>query len=86
MVMPYILHRFLKVSSLKENEVETIKRRIEIPHANLVPKAIISCWVRVAATMKAVFRNEFTVDGYENLKKCLQEELLFLPKVITNLI
>jgi hypothetical protein len=82
MVMPYILHRFLKVSSLKENEVETIKRRIEVPRADLVPKAIISCWVRVAITMKAVFSSEFTVDGYENLKNCLQEELLILPKVI----
>ena len=72
----------MKVSSLKENEVETIKRRIEVSRADLVPKAIISCWVRVATTMKVVFSSEFTVDGYENLKNCLQEELLILPKVI----
>jgi hypothetical protein len=43
MIMPYILHRFLKVSSLKENEVGIIKRRIEVLRSDLVPKAIISC-------------------------------------------
>jgi hypothetical protein len=34
--------------------------------------------------MKSVFSSEFTVDGYENLKKCLQDELTILPKVIAN--
>ena len=34
--------------------------------------------------MKAVFSSEFTVDDYEELEKCLREELIILPKVITN--
>jgi hypothetical protein len=72
---------FLKVSSLKENEVETIKERIGAPRISLVPKSIITCWVHIAKTMKAVFSNEFTTEGYEILQKCLQEELILLPKV-----
>jgi hypothetical protein len=85
MIMPYILNRFLKVSSLKENEIETIKSRIGAPRVDLIPKTIVSCWTHVAMTMKSVFSSEFTVDGYEDLKKCLKEELTILPKVITNL-
>ena len=84
MIMPYILHRFLKVSSLKENYVNTIKERTKALRVDLVPKSIISCWVHVAKTMKAVFSSEFTVDDYEELEKCLREELIILPKVITN--
>ena len=71
----------MKVSSLKEGEVETIKERIEAPRIALVPKSIITCWVHVAKTMKAVFSGEFTTEGYEILQKCLQEELTLLPKV-----
>jgi hypothetical protein len=82
MVMPFILTRFLKISSLKENEIETIKSRISPSRVDLILKAIISCWVHVALTMKVVFSGEFTVDGYENLKKCLQDELAILLKVI----
>ena len=84
MIMPYILHRFLKVSSLKENYVNMIKERTKALRVDLVPKSIISCWVHVAKTMKAVFSSEFTVDDYEELEKCLREELIILPKVITN--
>ena len=84
MIMPYILHRFLKASSLKDNEVDGIKQRINAARVDLVPKAIISCWVHVAKTMKAVFSSKFTVDGYEKLQKCLREELKILPKVITS--
>ena len=56
--MPYILHRFLKVSSLKENYVNTIKERTKALRVDLVPKSIISYWVHVAKTMKAVFSSE----------------------------
>ena len=84
MIMPYILHRFLKVSSLKVNDLNTIKERTKALRVDLVPKSIISCWVHVAKTMKAVFSSEFTVDDYEELEKCLREELIILPKVITN--
>lgn len=33
--------------------------------------------------MKAVFNSEFTVDEYNNLQECLQDELIILPKVVT---
>jgi len=72
---------FLKVSSLIESKAVTIKERIRAPRISFVPKSIITCWVYVAKTMKAVFSNEFTTEGYEILQKCLQEELILLPKV-----
>jgi len=71
----------LKVSSLIGSEVKKIKEQIEAPRVDLVPKSIITCWVHVAKTMKAVFSGEFTTEDYEILQKCLQEELTFLPKV-----
>ena len=46
-----------------------------------MPKTIVSCWVYVAKTMKAVFNKEFTSDSYKELHKCLEEEFLILPKV-----
>ena len=76
---------FLKVSSLIESKVETIKERIGAPRISLIPKSIITCWVYVAKTMKAVFSSEFTTEDYEILQKCLQEELILLPKVYCNL-
>lgn len=71
----------LKVSSLIKSEVGKIKEQIGASHVDLVPKSIITCWVYVAKTMKAVFSDEFTTEGYDILQKCLQEELSFLPKV-----
>jgi hypothetical protein len=71
----------LKVSSLKENEAESIKERIEASRITSVPKSIITCWVHVAKTMKAVFSSEFTTEGYQILQKHLQDELTLLPKV-----
>jgi hypothetical protein len=81
MIMPFLLNQFLKESSLKNNEVATIKQRINAARISLVPKTIISCWVHVAKTMKAVFNKEFTSNSYEELQKCLEEEFLILPKV-----
>lgn len=72
---------FLQTSSLKESGVEIIKERIEAPRISLVPKSIITCWVHVAKTMKAVFNSKFITEDYEMLQKCLQEELILLPKV-----
>lgn len=77
---------FLKVSSLIESKVETIKERIRAPRISFVPKSIITCWVHVAKTMKTVFSSEFyTTEDYEILQKYLQEELILLPKVYYNL-
>ncbi|PKK61494.1 hypothetical protein RhiirC2_791723 [Rhizophagus irregularis] len=84
MIIPYILYRFLKISSLKENGIIGIQQRINAPHNNLIIKSIISCWVHVAKTMKAVFNSEFTADEYNNLQKCLQDELIILSKVFAS--
>jgi len=81
MIMPFILQRFLKVTSLKNNNIIAIKTRLGI-NTNLVPNFIISCWVIVAKTMKVTFSNNFTSEDYTNLRKYLEEELDFLPKVI----
>ena len=81
MIMPFLLNQFLKESSLKHNEAVTIQQRIDAARINLVPKTIVSCWVYVAKTMKAVFNKEFTSDSYKELHKCLEEEFLILPKV-----
>ena len=81
MIMPFLLNRFLKESILKNNEAATIRQKIDVAQISLVLKAIISCWVHVAKTMKAVFNKEFTLDSYEELQLCLKEEFLILPKV-----
>ncbi|GET57157.1 hypothetical protein GLOIN_2v1790940 [Rhizophagus irregularis DAOM 181602=DAOM 197198] len=86
MIMPFLLNRFLKESSLKNNEAATIRQRIDVVRISLVLKAIISCWVHVAKTMKAVFNKEFTLDSYEELQLCLKEEFLILPKVFASFV
>ncbi|CAB4374050.1 unnamed protein product [Rhizophagus irregularis] len=73
MIMPFLLNRFLKESSFKNNEAATIRQRIDVVRISLVLKAIISCWVHVAKTMKAVFNKEFTLDSYEELQLCLKD-------------
>ncbi|PKC58469.1 hypothetical protein RhiirA1_445785 [Rhizophagus irregularis] len=73
-------------SSLKNNEAATIRQRIDVLRISLVLKAIISCWVHVAKTMKAVFNKEFTLDSYEELQLCLKEEFLILPKVFASFV
>jgi len=80
MIMPFLLYKFLKDSSLKTNEIIAIKDRMNI-NRTLVPKNIISCWVCIAKTMKIVFSNKFTLDDYIKLQKYLEEELEILPKV-----
>ena len=80
MIMPFLLYRFLQVSSIKKNDIKAIQERMQI-QLNSVPKKIISCWVQVSKTMKIVFNSEFTLDGYEELQQCLEEELIILPKV-----
>ena len=72
----------LKVSNLKENRVSSIEQRIQAPTNNLVPKSIISCWIHIARMMKVIFNSEFMDDGYQELQKCLQNELIILLKVI----
>ncbi|UZO26393.1 uncharacterized protein OCT59_018620 [Rhizophagus irregularis] len=71
---------------LKNNEAATIRQRIDVARISLVLKAIISCWVQVAKTMKAVFNKEFTLDSYEELQLCLKEEFLILPKVFASFV
>ena len=80
-IMPFLLNQFLKESSLKHNKAAIIQQRINATQISSVPKNIISCWVHVAKTMKAVFNKEFTSDSYEELQHCLKEEFLILPKV-----
>ena len=81
MIMPFLLNRFLKESSLKHNEAVAIQQRIDALRINLVPKSIISCWVYVAKTMKTVFNKEFTSDSYKELQQYLEEEFSILLKV-----
>ncbi|PKY34757.1 hypothetical protein RhiirB3_454782 [Rhizophagus irregularis] len=81
MIMPFILNSFLKVSSLKENESKIIMQRIDTLRISTVKNAIISCWVHVAKTMRMVFESKFTLDSYDELQKCLREEMIILPKV-----
>ncbi|POG53966.1 hypothetical protein GLOIN_2v1792129 [Rhizophagus irregularis DAOM 181602=DAOM 197198] len=59
---------------------------IDVARISLVLKAIISCWVQVAKTMKAVFNKEFTLDSYEELQLYLKEEFLILPKVFASFV
>jgi hypothetical protein len=82
MIMPFILNSFLKISSLKENDSKAIMQRISTSsHISMVKNAIISCWVHVAKTMRMVFESKFTLDLYDELEKCLRDEMVILPKV-----
>ncbi|POG73485.1 hypothetical protein GLOIN_2v1874285 [Rhizophagus irregularis DAOM 181602=DAOM 197198] len=51
-----------------------------------IPKIIISCWIYVAKTMKAVFNKKFTLDSYEELQQCLEEEFSIITKVFVNFV
>lgn len=79
MIMPFLLHNFLKISSLKNNEVKTIQQRISAPRITSVKNVIISCWVYTANAMRIVFEHEFNT--YDKLQQCLKEEMSILPKV-----
>ncbi|GES98551.1 hypothetical protein GLOIN_2v1487024 [Rhizophagus clarus] len=81
MIMPFILNSFLETSSLKENESRSILRRIQESRINMAKNVIIACWVYVAKTMRMVFESKFTLDSYDELQKCLEEEMKILPKV-----
>ncbi|GET02425.1 hypothetical protein GLOIN_2v1790940 [Rhizophagus clarus] len=81
MIMPFILNSFLGTSSLKENESRSILRRIQESRINMAKNVIIACWVYVAKTMRMVFESKFTLDSYDELQKCLEEEMKILPKV-----
>ncbi|GBB96730.1 hypothetical protein RclHR1_28160001 [Rhizophagus clarus] len=72
---------FLETSSLKENESRSILRRIQESRINMAKNVIIACWVYVAKTMRMVFESKFTLDSYDELQKCLEEEMKILPKV-----
>ncbi|UZO18675.1 uncharacterized protein OCT59_009987 [Rhizophagus irregularis] len=80
MIMPFILNSFLESSSLKENESRSILRRIQESRINMAKNVIIACWVYVAKTMRIVFESKFTLDSYDELQKCLEEEMKILPK------
>ncbi|GET64266.1 hypothetical protein GLOIN_2v1790377 [Rhizophagus irregularis DAOM 181602=DAOM 197198] len=72
---------FLESSSLKENESRSILQRIQESRINMAKNVIIACWVYVAKTMRIVFESKFTLDSYDELQKCLEEEMKILPKV-----
>ncbi|GET56945.1 hypothetical protein GLOIN_2v1790940 [Rhizophagus irregularis DAOM 181602=DAOM 197198] len=86
MIMPFLLNQFLKESSIKRNETAMIQQRIDAFRVSSVPKIIISCWIHVAKTMKAVFNKKFTSDSYEELQQCLEEEFSILLKVFVNFV
>ncbi|CAB4403326.1 unnamed protein product [Rhizophagus irregularis] len=86
MIMPFLLNQFLKESNIKRNKTAMIQQRIDAFRVSSVPKIIISCWIHVAKTMKAVFNKKFTSDSYEELQKCLEEEFSILPKVFVNFV
>lgn len=81
MIMPFILYSFLEASSLKENESRSILRRIQESRISMAKNVIIACWIYVAKTMRMVFESKFTLDSYDELQKCLEEEMKILPKV-----
>lgn len=80
-IMPFILNRFLKITSLKNNEAKNIQQRTGASRINLVKNIIITCWVHIAKTMSMVFKSKFTINSYEELQQSLKEEMNILPKV-----
>ncbi|CAB4426956.1 unnamed protein product [Rhizophagus irregularis] len=86
MIMPFLLNQFLKESSIKRNETAMIQQRIDAFRVSSVPKIIISCWIHVAKTMKAVLTRNLHQIAMRNCKKCLEEEFSILPKVFVNFV
>lgn len=82
MIMPFILFRFLKPAHLKNHELDTLQQRTNAQRKDLVPKAIIKCWVHVAQTSKIAFEKSYTEEKYCNLKQSLESEVAILTKVI----
>ena len=80
MIIPFILYQFLNNLSIKNNEAKNIQERINT-RIDSVSKYIIFCWIHIAKTMKIVFSNKFTSNEYNNLQKCLKEEIEILSKV-----
>ena len=82
MIIPFILQKFLKVTSLKNSEFVAIKTKLNINNNNSILNHIISCWILIAKIMKVVFNNKFILNKYKLLQNCLEAELDFLLKVI----
>ena len=82
MIMPFILYYFLKVSHIKNNNLALIQQWINIQQSDLVLKAIVKCWVRVAKTMKIAFDDNFSNEKYTELQRCLEAKMIILTKVI----
>ncbi|POG60455.1 hypothetical protein GLOIN_2v1487024 [Rhizophagus irregularis DAOM 181602=DAOM 197198] len=85
-IMPFILNRFLKITSLKNNEAKNIQQRTGASRINLVKNIIITCWVHIAKTMSMVFKSKFTINSYEELQQSLKEEMNILPKVFSEFV
>ncbi|POG74932.1 hypothetical protein GLOIN_2v1475793 [Rhizophagus irregularis DAOM 181602=DAOM 197198] len=81
MIMPFILHRFLKVIHIKSDNLALIQQRINVQRNDLVPKYIVKCWVCVAQTMKIAFDRHFTNEKYIELQRCLDAEMNILTQV-----
>lgn len=85
MIMPFILHRFLKVIHIKSDNLALIQQRINVQRNDLVPKYIVKCWVCVAQTMKIAFDRHFTNEKYIELQRCLDAEMNILTQVVHNI-
>jgi hypothetical protein len=74
MMMPFILNRFLKITSLKNNVAKSIQQRTGASRINLVKNTVITCWVHMAKTMSMVFKSKFTINSYKDYNKVLKKK------------
>ena len=81
MMIPFLLHRFLKARFLKNNIIQSIKEYNQLWTNSQVVSMIKQCWVKFAACSKAIFANTMSNMNYANLEISLQNMSNDLLKV-----
>ena len=80
-VMPFLLHRCLKVRFIKDNVIQSIKERNQLRASSQAISMIKQCWVKFAMCSKAVFADAMSNTDYVELKTLLKNMSIDLLKV-----
>ena len=80
MLMPFILHRFLKPNHIKADTLNDWREKLKIRKNSVVSK-LLSCWAIEAKALKLVFSITMTESIYQELQDSLKEESEMLIQV-----
>jgi len=80
-VMPFLLRSCLKVRSVKDNIIKSIKEHNQLRTSSQAISMIKQCWVKFAMCSKAVFADTVSNADYAKLETLLQDMSIDLLKV-----